>query len=364
MTVNRFSTIRFDKSVQTNSGGLKIDAAVSSAGVFPYLTTDGKTRWEYRPPEEVLKADSLASLTDVAVTLRHPPGLVDARNWKQFAIGHQSGPVSADGDKAVTTLIVSDAKAIADIAAGKLVELSGGYSCDLEASSGVTPEGIKFDAVQRNIRYNHVGIGPRGWGRQGSTVSLRLDSSENEIPIGPNMIIKLDGKDVEAGSAEHLQIQARLDATKDTECAALKARADKAEAERDVFKTKLEAAPALLKAELQSRALLEASAKPHLGDEKLDALKDNEIRAKVISKLSPALKIDGREAVYIEAVYETLLATAKPNANAEAIKLLEGVGKVDVTDEYKLDMANPDVDAAARNANKRNQNLWKQGLNK
>ena len=39
------------------------------------------------------------------------------------------------------------------------------------------PDGTPYDRVQRNIRYNHVALGPRGWGRMGPRVRLRVDGA-------------------------------------------------------------------------------------------------------------------------------------------------------------------------------------------
>src|SRR5690606_35603689 len=86
---------------------------------------------------------------------------VTADNWKTLAVGEASTDVMRDGERLKIPLIVKDTNAIAAIQAGKR-ELSVGYACDLAFEPGITPDGLAYDAVQRNIRANHVAIVQRG----------------------------------------------------------------------------------------------------------------------------------------------------------------------------------------------------------
>jgi uncharacterized protein len=54
-------------------------------------------------------------------------------------------------------MMLRDSKAIQLVKDGKR-QLSVGYSCDLSWQDGVTPEGEKYDAIQTNIRGNHLAI--------------------------------------------------------------------------------------------------------------------------------------------------------------------------------------------------------------
>jgi hypothetical protein len=74
-----------------------------------------------------------------------------------------------DGQFLRCSLVIQDAEAISRIEAGELVEISAGYACD------VGPDG-----EQTNVRYNHIALLPRGEGRAGSDVSIRMDSMEEE----------------------------------------------------------------------------------------------------------------------------------------------------------------------------------------
>ena len=111
----------------------------------------------YRPAEEVFSDDSLQSFSHATVTINHPTELVDADNWKELAVGEVGEGVLRDGEWAALPLILKDAAAIASMDSGK-VELSAGYTAEIEFVDGVTPDGEKYDAIQRNIRINHLAI--------------------------------------------------------------------------------------------------------------------------------------------------------------------------------------------------------------
>jgi hypothetical protein len=111
----------------------------------------------YRPADEVFAPDAMASLAHRPMTIDHPAEPVTAANWKRHAIGTTGGEVTRDGDTIRVPLTLMDAVAIADVQAGKR-ELSVGYSCELLFEDGISPEGERYDAVQRSIRGNHVAV--------------------------------------------------------------------------------------------------------------------------------------------------------------------------------------------------------------
>jgi hypothetical protein len=118
--------------------------------------------------------------------LLHPEEFVDAENAKDFSTGTIDPEVEwetthADGFVRVRgTVQRADAvKAIED----GMQELSAGYTAELDMTPGVwtDAEGAehRYDAIQRNIRYNHLAIVPRG--RAGRDVKLRLDGAAIQI---------------------------------------------------------------------------------------------------------------------------------------------------------------------------------------
>lgn len=187
---------------RTPQGFLRIDSNLGRVGVLKYVGPDGKVRHELRPPDEVFRADSLATLRGAIVTDKHPPrsdAWITPKNWKKWAVGFVGDDVRQDGERLVRgSITATDSAMIAMIDSGDRREISPGYVClDMDETPGrwngkeygphVT-SGERYDAVQRTIVYNSIGIGPRGWGRQGSDVSLRLDGG-----IASDAMLRLDG---------------------------------------------------------------------------------------------------------------------------------------------------------------------------
>ena len=185
MTARRFDSVAIDLAsvTRTPSGGLRIPAVITRTGVFEYKTPSGKVIREYRSPEEVFNADSMASAQGAVVTDLHPPTKVDPSNWKTLAKGHLvEGSVKPETTLLLSVLAVEDLRTIQKIDSGELAEISCGYDCAFDDTSGVTPDGQPYDRSQKKIVYNHIALGPIGWGRAGPDVALRLDSAGNMIP--------------------------------------------------------------------------------------------------------------------------------------------------------------------------------------
>lgn len=344
---------RFDgsKAQVTPQGGLKVPANLTRTGVLVYRNPDGSTRKEYRPAEEVFKADSLASLEDAPITELHPKEMVSTANHDALAKGHSRGP-KEDGKFVAATLIVQAASTVKGVKSGDLQEVSCGYTCREDHTSG-TFEGEHYDLIQRDIRYNHVALGPPGWGRAGSEVALRLDSQDASIQArdpeptskAPPMKIKIDGKEYEVGTQECFEalarVQGRADAhdamrtradAAETKLATEIKRAETAEAQRDQHKQKLDAAadPVKLDELIKSRAALITNAAKILGDEvKLDGKSDLEIKKEVLAKACPKLDLKDRHTDYINARFDAVIE-AEPTP-LERARIGLSVAKTDGT---------------------------------
>lgn len=359
----RFDAGTLGKLERTPTGGVRVPARATRTGVLVYQRADGSTVREYRSPEEVSRADSLASLDDAAVTIGHPAsGKVTPATIKADGVGYVRGGGRMDGKFVEALLVVSEESAIKRMDSRELVELSCGYSCDVEMRSGVTPEGERYDAVQRNIKYNHVALLPRGGGRAGRDVALRLDGSGIEIDDtrtpsdartrGHNVKTeRIDGIDYEIGTPAWEQarknhdelVAARADAKDKSEkltaataqLAAEKNRADALEAEL---------APARIDARVAERAALIEKVRPVLGAEaKLDGLSDHEIKVQAITKLDSSFKLDSvaesERALYVRVRFDSEMrhatkSDAKPSPLADA--------RLNVS--TKTDSAQPAVD--------------------
>jgi hypothetical protein len=179
----------------TTTGALRIPAALGRVGVLTYRPPGGPVRRELRPPDEVFRADSMDTLAGAVVTDQHPPreeAWIDPASWKKWTVGFVGDSLRQDGNLLTGVVQVQDAAMIALIKSGQRREISPGYVCRMDATPGRwdgneygphVDSGDAYDFIQRDIMYNNVGIGPRGWGRQGSEVALRLDSIESDTAI-------------------------------------------------------------------------------------------------------------------------------------------------------------------------------------
>lgn len=177
------------KTRKTSEGYLVAMPRVARTGIQVYKGSEvGKADRDsvrvYRPAEEVFKrGGAFDSLAHRPFTDDHPSVPVTASNWKDLAIGHSDGEVVRDGEFVRVPMILMDAGAIAKFEAGK-AELSVGYTCDLKWEAGKDPDGQAYDAVQTNIRANHVAMVDRARGghklRIGDDGSLIAERSSGE----------------------------------------------------------------------------------------------------------------------------------------------------------------------------------------
>jgi len=173
---------RFDRSVRlarvdaTPQGGLAAGANLTRVGVFTYTKADGTRVRELRHPDEVFKPESLATLKGAPLTIGHP-GMVTPDRYRELNVGHVADDVRRDDRFVAATVRIQDAAAVAAVKAGDLVEVSCGYTADVVPETGVF-NGEEYDAVQRNVRYNHAALLPAGGGRAGREVALKLDAND------------------------------------------------------------------------------------------------------------------------------------------------------------------------------------------
>ncbi len=329
--------------VETPQGGLRVEAAVARAGVLRYRDTAGKEWAELVPAEELGAEPSLATLHGATVTDLHPEGLVTADTYRAVAVGHVHDDARVEGGYLVATLTVNDAAECARIRSGERKDTSAGYVCDLDETPGVF-EGESYQRVQRNRQYNHVGLGPSGWGRAGSDVGLRLDGGAVAVrvdaPAGdPTMKkikirgveFRLDGEDKALDDKKLAMAQDAVDSMEKkadadgAELAAVKDALMKALQTVAGLEAKMAAASAatpepvtedMVPEAVQDsiaakRGALLGAARAVLGaDVKLDGLKADEIRRQVVAKALPTVKLDGLSVDTVLGMFEAVTATA------------------------------------------------------
>jgi hypothetical protein len=140
----------------TPEGYLVAVAKIARIGIQEYTNPDGTTRREFRPPEEVANRDSLRTLCDLPISIEHPPAMLDSSNARQFAVGW-NGSVSYDNGFVSTRVKLIDQQSVKNALDGERIELSVGYLTKLDWTPG-TWEGQRYDAVQRQIKGNHIAL--------------------------------------------------------------------------------------------------------------------------------------------------------------------------------------------------------------
>lgn len=149
-------------------------------GILEYRRTDGSVRRELRLPEVNKDPATLTSYGFVPVTIEHPPVLLDSSNASEFQRGMTDNAIVYDNGFIRGVVVLNDRKAVEYADSGDKVELSAGYTCDVDETPGIW-RGQHYDAIQKNVRVNHVALTEKG--RAGDEVRLHLDSITDDIAV-------------------------------------------------------------------------------------------------------------------------------------------------------------------------------------
>ena len=323
---------------RTPQGGLRMGAVLTRVGVLRYRDAQGREWGELRHPDEVFATDSLATLRSAPVTNLHPDVPVTSENYAALNAGHVHDDVAVeDGRLVVATVSVQRAAEVKLVESGDRKEVSCGYECEVEPAAGVW-EGVPYEGIQRRIVYNHVAIGPEGWGRAGSEVSLRLDGAAVEVrgdnaPKGNTTVktITIRGKvyridapeDMAAAQAAMCEMEKKGDADASElaavkaalmdalqKVAALEAKQTAAAAAQPTVTEAMvpdEVADALISKRL---ALRERAARALPAGTKLDGKSAKELHRAVVAAKMSAMKLDGLSDATVEGMFLALTETA------------------------------------------------------
>lgn len=300
--MQRYDTYNF-KATKTVEGFIIDKPIIGRVGLLRYLNADGTERIEYRPPEEAFNADSLASIRGKPITLGHKD-MVNSKNVDMVSI---IGTVLSEG--------VQDGENIrADVSIYSLPttarELSCGYSLDLDETPGITPNGEHYDAIQRNIRYNHLAVVQKG---RAGNARLNMDGdqiieSEDKKHMAK---VRLDNG-LEYECAEEVKIELEtLKANKAKDKAnldALQGKYDAVEAKANKLEKDLAAEKANKSTNfdeaVKERVEMLNIAKQHNLD-KADTLSNKDIKIAVIKKVNgDNFNLDGKSDEYINGVFD------------------------------------------------------------
>lgn len=309
-----------EKATLTPEGFLRVDAPITRLGVLGYDNPDGSPRGELRHPDDWTTPAALASFASLPLTNGHPPArssdgqpLVDASNAKQVAIGWTGETVRVEGALLRVPITIIDADGVSAVKRGRR-GTSTGVKVGLVDELGVY-DGIAYQYRQIEPRGNHIAIVDKP--RAGTMIRLDGNQEADEEENGKMVKVTLDGisydaapevaNALEKARASAKELQARLDSDATTSKAAI----DKAHAERDTYKERLELAEKRdIRGEVRARVALETAAREALRKEqhaRLDSMSDDDIRKAVVISIWPELKLDDKSAEYIATRYEIAL---------------------------------------------------------
>lgn len=188
--------------VKTHDGMMLLDATFSRDGILEYWDPVKRTmRRELRLPETNQDPKTLTSYGLAPITIDHPIELVNQDNAadlrKGISLQHpRYSVVEGKGGFVQGSVALMDSSAINYAETGAKVELSCGYTCDVDDTPGIW-NGQPYDAIQRNVNVNHIALVKQG--RAGADVRLHLDHD--------NCFLRLDDSDdvavqVSAGHTE------------------------------------------------------------------------------------------------------------------------------------------------------------------
>lgn len=171
--VIRLDSIKLDDTFYTEEGYLRDRPIVTSCGIFEYHLADGTVRRELRLPEHVFDPESLASYKSKPIIITHEAGTIDKNNVEKEIIGTMLSEGYKDGEDVRVEIVIHDTDAMKRCG---LRELSLGYELDLDETPG-TWNGEPYDAVQTNIRVNHLALVDKA--RAGDQARLNMDGLDN-----------------------------------------------------------------------------------------------------------------------------------------------------------------------------------------
>lgn len=301
-------------------GFLQVGGVIGRVGVQEYVI-DGQIVRELRPESEVIK--SARTFVRKPVTLNHPENFVTAENTDSFMKGMTSMVQYRDGLLIDPEMTISHQDAIEagltthkQVSCGYLVEVKpeSGVWIDTHGVQGEKGAEYQYDAVQTNIRGNHVALVTEA--RAGQIASLKLDS-DNAASIGISNRVDSSKITIEhENNEEHDQMSepnvkvdqtdawlARLDAAK-AEITELTQKFD----ELAAAKTAMEAEKAELQGKVDAYEVQVKELEQQVKDSKAAVLSDEQIALETAGRVALWNKVgshlDGVEVDYSKSQLE------------------------------------------------------------
>ena len=309
------SVARYDRAPLSarydENGYLEDSPVLTRTGVFTYRDGKGGIRRELRRPEDVFAQDSLQSYRNKPITKGHH-GEVTAATVKKHQIGTVTSEGRQDGSDVTGDIVIHDPRVVKQ---DGWKELSVGYLVDTIEEPGEY-NGERYDAIQTNIRVNHLAVVPTG---RAGNARLNLDAADAATPTDddegdPTMDkVRLDNgieydAAPEVGQA-YKQARADLDDA-NTKLEQEKARADAAEKAKTDAEGQVEQIKQDAVKQARTRLELEAQAKEHKVEVKQDA-EDRDIKEGVIQAIrGDGADLSDKADAYVDAAYDLAVADA------------------------------------------------------
>lgn len=167
--------LRFDSSqfslIDKGNDFSRYLGVLSVPGVLNYNGTS-----ELIPDSELFSEETVNSFKGVPIVVEHP-GIVDSGNWKNHIVGSMGDSIRKADNRLVGEFTIYDSSVNERIQSGDLVELSICRFAEIDVTPGVY-EGVKYDAIQRKLRGNHVALTVKGRAGKSAKIITRLDSGE------------------------------------------------------------------------------------------------------------------------------------------------------------------------------------------
>ncbi len=322
----RYDVSPIEKYEMTPEGYLRVWASIARTGIQHYTDADGSIRKEFRPETEVASPESLASFAGKAITMEHPPVLLDSENTKDYQIGFTGSEIVYDNGFVKAVMTVTDRETIDKVMRGDVREVSAGYRVNYDPTPGVTDSGEHYDGIQKEISGNHVAIVRRG--RAGPQVRLHLDrldaADPSLISIEENQTmsakVNFDGAEFEVSESVALAItKEREDAKMSYED--MKKKYDELQAAADSMKSEMDAMAEEMKGKMDS-----AEGRADALAEQVDSLKVELEEAKQInvdSIVEDRLALISKAKPVLDSAYEFSGKSAR-EVMVDAIKAVRG----------------------------------------
>jgi len=303
-------------------------------------------------PEDVFDELSIKTLAGIPVTNAHPEEPLNADNTNKYLVGFSGDSPQKIDEFIKSTFTITDGKTIKDIMVEGKEEVSCGYFCDSIEAPGIW-NGLEYDAIQKNIRYNHIAVVDRG--RAGPKVRIKLDSadavlvedskksslefendinSEKSVPKSFTKEEKITMAKITIDSVEYevSESLAQIVSTKISKIDSLGKEIESAKKNLDELSGKSEALSAELKKrddeikELKEKKLSDKEilaradelnsvvefAKETLGDAfNADQFDIAKVKKEIVQSLNPEMNLDGKSEAWLDGAFDVAMENRK-----------------------------------------------------